>query len=67
MFGLLSRVELFVDYESRLSFTVPKDALTTIQENVPAERLHKTVFWDAIRSRFQNESPIQPTVTNTKP
>jgi hypothetical protein len=66
MFGLFSSVELVVDYEPRVSFTVPKDALTVIQENVPAERLHKTVFWDAIRSRFQNELPIQPTVTNTK-
>jgi hypothetical protein len=41
MFGLLSRVELVVDYEPRLSFTVPEDALTFIQENIPAERLHK--------------------------
>ena len=40
MFGLLSRVEIVVDYESRLSFTFPKDALTFIQENIPAERLH---------------------------
>jgi hypothetical protein len=55
VFGLLSSVKLVVDYEPGLSFTIPKDALTVIQGNIPAERLHKTVFWDAIRSLLQKE------------
>ena len=56
MFGLFSRVELTVDYETRLRFTIPKEALTAIQENVPSERLHKAAFSELIKNRF-NQPP----------
>ena len=44
MFGLLSVVYITVDYEKKLEFTIPKEALIAIQENVPPERLHKAVI-----------------------
>ena len=37
-------VYITVDYEKKLQFTIPKEALIAIQENVPPERLHKAVI-----------------------
>ena len=54
-FGLVSQVELIVDKEQRMMFTLPKKALMVIQENVPAERLHKVAILDLIRDRLLNK------------
>jgi hypothetical protein len=55
MFGMGTHIEITVDYEKKLSFTVPKDALTVIQENVPAERLHKAVFSELLKNSLLNK------------
>ena len=54
-------VEITVYYErderDRVKFTIPKEALTEIQENVPAERLHKAAsFSELIENRLNNPS-----------
>jgi hypothetical protein len=52
MFGLTTRVEITVDYEQILKFTIPKDALTSIQENIPATQFHQTNFLELIKNHF---------------
>jgi hypothetical protein len=66
LFGMRSVVLMTVDYEKELKFTIPKDALTAIQENVPAERLHQGMsFSELIKKRFYNpqETPGIPKPT----
>jgi hypothetical protein len=56
MFGS-STVEITVDYERErhMTFSIPREALTVIQENVPAERLHKAAsFSQLIKNRLNN-------------
>jgi hypothetical protein len=51
----LSKVRISVDYgkERKATFGLPKEALTAIQESVPAERLHKTEsFSQLIKNRL---------------
>jgi hypothetical protein len=55
IFGLFSRVEVAVIYETKLKFTVPKEALTAIQEGVPAERFHKAVFSELLKNTLLNK------------
>jgi hypothetical protein len=57
MFGFFSRVEVTVIYESKLRFTIPKQALTAIQESVPAERFHKAIFADLLKSTLISKLP----------
>lgn len=52
IFGFVAGVNLTVNYESRLNFDVPKDALKAIQENVLPERLHQTRFSDLLKSKL---------------
>jgi hypothetical protein len=40
-----TRLLITVDYESRLRFTLPQEALREIQGNVPPERFHQSDFW----------------------
>jgi hypothetical protein len=51
-----SQVRITVNYENdrSMTFRLPKEALTVIQENVPAERLHKTSFSQLIKNRLNN-------------
>jgi hypothetical protein len=55
VFGFMSMNEITVDYEDKLSFTIPKDALTAIQESVPAERFHKAVFSELLKNTLLKE------------
>jgi hypothetical protein len=53
----LSTTRISVNYgkERRATFGLPKEALTTIQASVPAERLHKTEsFSQLIKDRLKN-------------
>jgi hypothetical protein len=53
----LSKTRISVNYgkERQATFGLPKEALTTIQESVPAERLHKTEsFSQLIKDRLKN-------------
>jgi hypothetical protein len=44
VFGFVAMVNLSVNYERRLSFDVPKDALKTIHDNVPTNVSTKPSF-----------------------
>jgi hypothetical protein len=55
----LSEVRIIVDYGSarRMTFHLPKEALTAIQESVPVERLHKTdSLSQLIRDRLNHDT-----------
>jgi hypothetical protein len=49
---LSSQVRITVNYENerRMTFRLPKEALSVIQQNVPTERLHKTSFSQLIKT-----------------
>jgi hypothetical protein len=55
---LSSKVRITVNYENdrSMTFRLPKEALTVIQQNVPGERLHKTSFSQLIKNRL-NQDP----------
>jgi hypothetical protein len=55
MFGMGTYTQIVVDYEKRVKFTVPKEALIAIQENVPAERLHKAAFSELLKNCLLNK------------
>lgn len=45
-----------VDHDREVTFSLPKAALTVIQANVPADRLHKTdSFSELIKKRAENQ------------
>jgi hypothetical protein len=54
IFGFITMVHLTVNYERKLIFDVPKDALKAIQENVPAERFHQTNFFELVKQNLLN-------------
>jgi hypothetical protein len=51
-----SQVRITVNYdkERSMTFRLPKEALADIQQNVPAERLHKTSFSQLLQNRLNN-------------
>lgn len=56
VFGFTMMVNLTINYESRLVFDIPKDALRVIQENVSAERFHETDFFRLVKKKVLNET-----------
>ena len=53
----VSGTTLTVNYENQLKFTTPEEALTAIQESVPAERLHKAEsLSQLIKTRFNHDA-----------
>jgi hypothetical protein len=56
VFGFTMMVNLTINYERRLIFDVPKDALKVIQENVSAERFHETDFFQLVKKMMLNEA-----------
>lgn len=55
---LTSKIRFTVNYEDerRMTFRLPKEALTVIQQNVPADRLHKTSFSQLLKSRLDHDA-----------
>jgi len=56
VFGFTMMVNLTIDYERRLVFDLPKEALRAIHENVSAERFHEADFFQLIKKKILNET-----------
>lgn len=52
MLGLKTCVRITADYEPILAFTIPKDALIAIQENVSTDRFHQADFVELVKKKF---------------
>jgi hypothetical protein len=54
--GFTMMVNLTINYERRLVFNVPKDALRDIQQNVSAERFHESDFFQLVKKMMLNKT-----------